>query len=560
MSQDARRPTQTDQAYSKDALIARSRERAKRLVEDDPLLAQLSYSRESVEAFRACPSAIECIAKAFELYAERPCFGERVFEANEGDGAIRFLPEFRTIRYSDVWGRVERLASGLRHEGLVGPGAFVGIVGFGSVDWVVANLSCIYLAAVSAPLQVGMSQSDLSHIVRTADLTCIVCSAEQLDAIEAVLPQCPSVRGIVIMDVREGDHLLRAKVARWQRDGAVGAHLTVRTMAEVEERGRSSGIVPKFVPSDRPGSDPLMSLVYTSGSTGVPKGAMVPESVMHMHWKSLFSRATQDLEELPRVTLNYMPLNHLGGWGNIIRSIAGGGLTYFVAKSDMSTLFEDIRLTRPTMLLLVPRVAEMAYQHYLGELVRATSSMSSTDLEEERKRTGERIMASMRDTFLGDRLLLVITGTAPTPPEVVSFLERCFEVPVVDGYGSTEAGPLTIDGIADPSELSWKLVDLPELGYRTSDKPYPRGELHVKSVFTIPGYYKDERATKELFDEEGYLNTGDIVEQRGPNRLVWIDRAKNVLKLSQGEFVAISRLEGLFVARSTFIRQMFVYG
>jgi fatty acid CoA ligase FadD9 len=76
----------------------------------------------------------------------------------------------------------------------------------------------------------------------------------------------------------------------------------------------------------------------------------------------------------------------------------------------------------------------------------------------------------------------------------------------------------------------------------------------------VPGYYKNERATKDLFDADGFMNTGDIVEQRGPDTLVWIDRAKNVLKLSQGEFVATSRLEGLYASRSPFIRQIFVYG
>ena len=89
--------------------------------------------------------------------------------------------------------RVERLASGLWHEGIATSGTFVGILGFGSIDWVVAELACLYLSAVSVPLQVGMNPADLTQIVRETELACIVCSAEQLDALRGVLPPCPSV-------------------------------------------------------------------------------------------------------------------------------------------------------------------------------------------------------------------------------------------------------------------------------------------------------------------------------------------------------------------------------
>jgi fatty acid CoA ligase FadD9 len=255
-----------------------------------------------------------------------------------------------------------------------------------------------------------------------------------------------------------------------------------------------------------------------------------------------------------------MPLNHGAGRGAIFRSILRGGTTYFVAKSDMSTLFDDMRLARPTTMLLVPRVAGAIHQRFQTELVRRSSDEPSSD-ERERERVEKELVGEMRESLVGNRLLLLMTSTAPTPPEIVSFLERCFQIPVVDLYGSTEAGPLTFDHRVNPEVgIVWKLVDVPELGYRASDEPYPRGELHVKSPFVIPGYFDEARATQDLFDDEGFLNTGDIVEQHGADTLLWIDRAKNILKLAQGEFVAISRLEGIYAARSPFIRQVYLHG
>src|SRR5262249_36572827 len=157
------------------------------------------------------------------------------------------------------------------------------------------------------------------------------------------------------------------------------------------------------------------------------------------------------------VNVNYMPLNHVVGRWSITPALVRGGLTYFVSKSDMSTLFEDIRLARPTTLVLVPRGSAMIYQHFQAELVRRSEGVTD---EKERQRISEEIMTEMRDTFLGDRLLLMSISTAPTPPEIVSFLKRCFEVPVIDVYGTTEAGLLTLDNRVDPEVgLEWKLVD-----------------------------------------------------------------------------------------------------
>jgi fatty acid CoA ligase FadD9 len=542
-----------------EVLRKRSTERLRRLLPNDPELQLARPSAEALEAIRGCGTTIESLAKAFEVYADRPCLAERAFEpATEG---LRLLPEFRKVRFRDVWRRVEAFASGLAHEKLAETGAFVGICGFGSVDWVVADFACVYLAAVSAPLQTGMSQADLQQIIREAELSCMVCSVEQLDLIESVLPECPSLRNIVVMDLREGDHAAEAKVSE-RTDALVDLHggrVSVHMMKDIEARGLERGILPKVLPSARGEPNPLMTLMYTSGSTGTPKGAMLTESILNEQWHSgFFTRLAKAIPDLPMITLNYMPLNHAAGRGVRDHAILSGGITYFVAKSDMSTLSEDIRLARPTSLLLVPRVAGIVYQHFQGEIVRRTAGISAAD---EREKIADRIMMEMRASFLGDRILLATLGSAPTPPEVVSFLRRCFDVPVIDGYGSTEAGPLTVDDVVDADVvMQWKLMDVPELGYRTTDQPYPRGELHVKTRFLVPGYYKNERATKELFDEDGFLNMGDIVEQRGPSELHWIDRAKNVLKLAQGEYVATSRLEGLYSSRSSFIRQMYVYG
>ena len=346
-------------------LLERSRRRLLSLREHDPELRELAPSPELLEQIQKCPTTIETVAKAFELYADRPCFAERAFEIT-GE-TLRFLPELRKLRYRDVWARVEAFASGLAHEKLVRPGDFIGICGFGSIDWVVADYAALHRSAPSAPFQTNMKRDDLQQVIRECSIVCLVCSPDQLDAIDAVLPQCPSVESLVVMDVRDGDRATADKVAR-RKTAATAGGPRVLTMKEVEAVGLEKGIVPKVLPSERGEADPLMTLIYTSGSTGAPKGAMFPESLYQRMWQTGHTtRMVGTLPELPVIAVDYMPLNHGAGRFGLMTSVMRGGLTSFLAKSDMSTLLEDIRLLQPTYLLLVPRVASTFYQHYQDE-------------------------------------------------------------------------------------------------------------------------------------------------------------------------------------------------
>src|SRR3982074_2795008 len=103
------------------------------------------------------------------------------------------------------------------------------------------------------------------------------------------------------------------------------------------------------------------------------------------------------------------------------------------------------------------------------------------------------------------------------------------------------------------------LADVPELGYFHTDRPHPRGELLVKTDDMFPGYYKRPDVTAEGFDADGYYRPGDVVAEVGADQIVYLDRRNNVLKLSQGEFVTVSKLEAVF-GDSPLVRQMFVYG
>ncbi|HTQ44395.1 MAG TPA: AMP-binding protein, partial [Polyangiaceae bacterium] len=516
------------------------------MLEDDLDLqrsAPLPEARERLKAEGL--SSFRRLALACELYAARPCFGERVFEVDGGEARAR--PMFRHITYAELWERIQALASGLKRLRLGEPGTMVGISGAPSVDCVVAELACLYLGAVAVPLSTIAPPQELGRIMSGAELSCVVCSVGQLDTVAATLGAAKGARAVVVTDFHEqlrshADALARGREHIERQSAAVSTHL----MIDVERFGRDGGPV---APVEPVADDALRALVYTSGSTGTPKGAMFPERVWTLYWQRTWDNL---LADFPWVTVCFMPLNHMMGQLVLIDSLTRGGLASFVSSADMSTLFDDIRIARPTILWTVPRVANVIYQRFQTEVLRRKAPGRDAEAE---------VMEEMRRSFLGDRLMALTTGSAPTAPAVTSFLASCFDVPVIDGYGSTELGGVTADGrINRENVTAYELADVPELGYRKTDQPYPRGELRVKTRRMVPGYYRNPEATREIFDEAGFFCTGDVVEQRGPGQFVWIDRKKNVLKLAQGEFVSVSRLEELFVAGSPFIGQMFLHG
>nr|MDT0525217.1 AMP-binding protein [Streptomyces sp. DSM 41633] len=135
------------------------------------------------------------------------------------------------------------------------------------------------------------------------------------------------------------------------------------------------------------------------------------------------------------------------------------------------------------------------------------------------------VLAEVRENLLGGRFVSAMSGSAPISAEMKAWVERLLDMHLLEGYGSTEAGSVFVDGqIQRPPVIDYTLVDVPDLGYFGTDQPHPRGELLVKSEQMFPGYYKRPEITAEMFDEDGYYRTGDIVAELGPDHVEYLDR------------------------------------
>ena len=491
----------------------------------------------------------------FEHYKDRPAMGQRRYEAKSASGSSdvsrQYSPAFDEITYGELQRRIHALAMAWRNDPRCRLEAdeFIAIMGFSGIDFVTIDYACAFAHTVSVPIQSSTGSHDLKGMLERVEPTVLATSIEDLEfAIERTLEQ-PSIRTVIVFDF---DPRITSEAAALETaQGALDAadrSINIISLNSLIEDNADAGW--SFLPPHRDGWNRLNALIHSSGSTGVPKGAMITDRALRSMWLRRHAG-------IPVVGFGLAPLNHLMARAALISCLRCGGTKYFTLKSDMSTLFEDIRIARPTTITFFPRILELVYQHYQSQVAEQVRNGVEPA-------TAERsVRDEMSKTFLGDRLVASAVGGAPLAPAIHDFVEDCFGIFLSNGYGNTEAGNgmLAMDGIIQsPPVIEYRLRDVPELGYYLTDKPYPRGELCYKTETGIVGYYKQPEATAALFDEDGFSCTGDIVEEREPGYIAVIDRRKDVLKLSQGEYVALGRLGTTFEAKSPFIHQIYLYG
>lgn len=234
-------------------------------------------------------------------------------------------------------------------------------------------------------------------------------------------------------------------------------------------------------------------------------------------------------------------------------------------SGDVRELMDDVAELRPTILVAVPRLLNRMRDKILGRIEAQPAWVGNTcgtacpppklvrylfrkGFASKKRNLHAKHM--LEDGFwdstvfgsvqqrLGGRIRLIITGSAPISSDVLDFLRVCFSCEVVEGYGQTECGAAmsvsyprdtTTGNIGVPApQCQIKLVDVPEMEYLTSDKPYPRGEICCKGPNVFQGYYQEEDKTHEAIDADGWLHSGDVGRWNADGTLTIIDRKKNV--------------------------------
>ena len=256
------------------------------------------------------------------------------------------------------------------------------------------------------------------------------------------------------------------------------------------------------------------------------------------------------------VIIDYLPAPHVFDQFMFVSCImAGGSQGYF--QGNPLKLTEDCAVLQPTIFPSVPRLYNKIYAKINAGLNAATGCkkwLIDRGLASKQYYLTERAQASYHHgcydslifskiaKILGGRVKLMVTASAPISKEVLEFLKLAFSCPILEAYGLSETcGPVTLTRSEDPNSgtiggpmlhCAIRLKDLPDMDYRITDKPYPRGEICTRGPCITSGYFMRPDKTAEMFDSEGYCLTGDVgtVFPHGTIRI--LDRSKNIFKLS----------------------------
>lgn len=487
---------------------------------------------------------------SFDQYSDRPALAERrpVPRSNEDIQALgsTLRDHYESVTYRELSGRVLSVATQFTRTGpALEAGDTVAFLGYAGIDYVTADLACNMARLVTVPLQTSSSADQQRTILSETTPRAIAVSSPLLERAATLVIATPSIERVIVLDHRGGndEHVRRLE------------NLTEAQPLRPATLDLSQA---PFAGSGTSAEDDPAMLLYTSGSTGAPKGAIYPERLVTAMWGGA-GWSEFFAQESAVSNFHYMPMSHVAGHSSVRSTLARGGLTHFASSYDLSTFFDDLRLAAPTELSLVPRICAMIHQEHQRRL--QAERARALDAGSPDESLDESVRATMRTEIFGGKVSWASCTSAPLSPQLKKFMEELLEIEVHELYGTTEIGGVLSDGaFLCPPVIDHRLEDIPELGYYSSDRPDARGELLVKSRSTIPGYFRRPDLNERIFTADGYYRTGDIAARDATGAVRIIDRKNAVIKLSQGEFVAIPSLEVTYVSRSPLLRQAFLYG
>jgi long-chain acyl-CoA synthetase len=441
---------------------------------------------------------------------------------------------------------VRALSLGLRALGLE-PGDRVALASESRPEWVISDLAIIMAGAVTVPLYPTLSAPQMWFILNeTAARFAIVSNAGQVAKIGEVEERTHELRTIVVMDGEPGG----------------GGPIRVLTMADVEAIGeRRLATDPEAADRYRDDAaaippDTLATIVYTSGTTGDPKGVMLTHR--NIVSNVVATRGWIGLSPADRI-LSFLPLSHVFERVVLFRCLYDGVSVYFA--ESMASVARDLQRVKPTVMTGVPRAWEKFYgaiQEGLDRLEGPRRKLAdwaigvgyesarlrlagrtSPSLLRARRAIADRLVFSKIRERVGGRIRFLVSGSAPLSPKIGEFF-FAINVPILEGYGLTESSPGISGNPIDAPRLGSVGRPLPGVEVRIG----PDGEILVRGPNIMQGYYKRPEATAETL-AGGWLHTGDIGELSADGYLTITDRKKDLIVTSGGKKIAPQPLENL---------------
>jgi long-chain acyl-CoA synthetase len=454
--------------------------------------------------------------------------------------------EWRDVSWDEARTAVDELANGLLSLG-VGKGDAFGILARTTLEWVLLDFALGSIGAIGAGIYPSLPPKDCAYVLDHSDAIGVLVEDDvQLAKVEAERTNLPRLRHILTF---AGLDDLRARGREY-----------AAANPDALEQARSSV-----------GEDDLFTYIYTSGTTGPPKACMIS----HRNYYEMVG-AVDDVPQFigpDDLILLYLPLAHNFGRCLHLLSVYVGATLAFCP--DPFRVAEVAPVVKPTVLPSVPRVFEKVHTAVQASFDEATGvkrrlidwalgvGKRVSELKQQGKpvptglalqhRVADKLVYSKVKEKLGGRLRLPISGGAPLAKEIAEFF-HAIDILIIEGYGQTEC--TTASNVNMPTGFRFGTVgpSIPGIEVRTAGD----GEVLVRGPNVFAGYYKDDEATREVVDAEGWLHTGDVGHIED-GFLTITDRKKDIIITAGGKNVAPQNIENA-LKTSKYVSQALVIG
>lgn len=490
---------------------------------------------------------------AFKRLPDQDMYGERVYEEGKWQDRFEFVTrrEFREIR--DCVGSF-LIKNGFSEK------STVGILSFNKIQWVATQHACFAYGYYPVPIYDTYGPEGVDYIISHAETKIIFVVSTKLKLLLQL--KNPNVTHIVVFDAK--DHPYDESEFKELLNDCNYTIVKWSEVVSIKER----------YPHRPPTPDEPASIMYTSGTTGPPKGCVMSHA-------NFVATASSFVKVYPfsenDTYLSFLPLAH--SFEECLHFV-GNRCCIKVAfySGDIRRLMEEIKLYKPSLLVSVSRIFERLYdgmqktlsqKPFMTRLAFNTAFSIKSFLTRHFRIQKVPILDLMFDKInqaaVGGNMKMVICGGSALSVEIQHFLRIALNVSFPQGYGLTEtASGVTVQNYKDTLDgnvgvllhcVQAKMKDIPDMGYYA--KNY-EGELFLRGATMFKGYYKDEEKTKETYDDEGWFKTGDIFKLTKSGQFLIVGRVKELVKLSQGEYISLTKLTKIYV-ETKFINQIYIH-
>ncbi|ESL08713.1 fatty acyl CoA synthetase [Trypanosoma rangeli SC58] len=466
-----------------------------------------------------------------------------------------FEPKRRNISYTQLWASIENLGKGLTEIGLE-KGQMVAIYEETRWEWFCSIHAIWSCHMIAVTVYANLGEGALAYALEETQSGVIICGRNKVAKLIQTLKQV-GVRESVIIYLDE------------LPEGTDTGGYVLYSWTDLLKRGEASKAPVANLPASE-NCDDLALIMYTSGTTGNPRGVMHSHGSIAAGFSALACRLLDVLGERkePETYCSYLPLAHIMELAVLSILFFRGCVIGFGSPRTLTSAFAkprgDFEEYRPVFIVGVPRIFDTIKRGVEAKLpppgsfkrnVFDRAYQSRLMALKEGKDTpyyNATVFARAR-AAVGGRTRLFFSGGGPMNSNTQEFINVVFGI-LTQGWGLTETascggvqlpGSFEYGSVGQPlKSLEFRLLDTDE--YKHTDKPEPRGEILVRGPFLFKGYYKHEEQTREALDEDGWFHTGDVgaIASNGTIRIV--GRTKALVKNSNGEYIALEALEAVY--------------